>query len=325
MKTRFLWILVCVVVFAVEPPSYEVRAGGQAAAASARPARPAPGNLPGNWVFIAKAQLDALMGPARGDRQARVVDIGGGSKMGVHILHYPMGKDTAPQGRPNSEISDFYYVLKGEGTALLGGKTQKWATGDGIIVPAGVPHVIGSDVTTAADILRIAVDPNKGGRSVPAPADATFAFIPKADFEALMKGNIADTPARMMNVNNAASLGAFILHMEPRKPAAAPAPVNSFYHAEISEMYYILRGSGVAMLGGELENATWDDSNSASIRVVRGPSANGVMKNAVAQKFSAGDIIIVPPGTPHGFTYQVDETTDIVRAVVDHTRALELK
>ena len=160
----------------------------------------------------------------------------------------------------------------------------------------------------------------------PAPPNipgTTFTFIPKADTEALMKGNIADTPARVVHINNNSNLGAFVLHMEPRKPA--PGPVGSFYHSEISELYYVVRGGGTAMIGGELENATWDDSNSASIRTVRGPSVNGTMKNAKAVKFTAGDILIVPPGVPHSVTYDVSEKTDIIRAVVDHKRSLELK
>ena len=52
-------------------------------------------------------------------------------------------------------------------------------------------------------------------------------------------------------------------------------PVNAFYHSEISELYYVIRGSGTALLGGELQNATWDDSNSDAIRQVRGASVNG--------------------------------------------------
>jgi mannose-6-phosphate isomerase-like protein (cupin superfamily) len=111
--------------------------------------------------------------------------------------------------------------------------------------------------------------------------------------------------------------------MEPRKPI--PGLVTSFYHSEIAELYYVVRGSGTALIGGELENATWDDSNSASIRQVRGPSANGTMKNPRTQKFTAGDIIIVQAGVPHSVTYEVTEKTDIVRAVFDPERSLELK
>jgi mannose-6-phosphate isomerase-like protein (cupin superfamily) len=377
-KKMILGVLVLLLV-----ASMTVGQGQRQTTAPAAKGRPAPGNMPGNFLFIPKADTEALMGPTRGDRPARVVNIGGGDNLGAYILHYPTMKNTVPNSFYHSEISELYYVIRGEGTALLGGelenpkwsdpnsagskeitgptvngtmknyKTQKWGPGDIIIVPAGVPHMIGWEVTVANDILRVVVDPKRSitmvpnreaslarlraeGQAQPAAAPAppgkaappnipgtTFTFIPKADTEALMKGTIADSPARVVPVNNNSNLGAFVLHMEPRKPG--PGPVQSFYHSEVSELYYVVRGSFTAMLGGELENATWDDSNSASIRTVRGPSVNGAMKNAVTQKFTAGDILIVSPGVPHSVTYQVDEKTDIIRAVVDHNRKLELK
>ncbi len=78
-------------------------------------------------------------------------------------------------------------------------------------------------------------------------------------------------------------------------------PVSAFYHTEISELYYVIRGSGTALLGGELQNAAWDDSNSDAIRQVRGPSVNGTMKNYQMVKWTAGDTIIVPAGVPHAW------------------------
>lgn len=165
------------------------------------------------------------------------------------------------------------------------------------------------------------------GRPAPPNMPGNFTIIPKADLEALMNGGsggVRDTPARVVPVGNNSNLGAFVLHYEPRTPASG-RPVNSFYHSEIAELYYVLRGAGTALLGGELENAAWDDSNSASIRQVRGPSVNGTMKDPKTQKWSAGDIIIVPPGVPHNIGYEVTERTDIIRAVVDPKRSLELK
>ena len=385
-KKMMLSVLALLFVVSMKSQSSSQAQGqqGQSAAAPATQGRPAPPNIPGTFVFIPKADTEALMGPTRGDRPARVVNIGGGANLGAYILHYPTMKNMVPNSFYHAEISELYYVVRGEGTALLGGelenprwsdpnstgtkevtgptvngrmkgyKTQKWSAGDIIIIPAGVPHMIGYEVTVPNDILRVVVDPKRALKLVPtseasmarlraegqvqgqaqtpaapgkpAPPNipgTTFTFIPKADTEALMKGNIADTPARVVHINNNSNLGAFVLHMEPRKPA--PGPVGSFYHSEISELYYVVRGGGTAMIGGELENATWDDSNSASIRTVRGPSVNGTMKNAKAVKFTAGDILIVPPGVPHSVTYDVSEKTEIIRAVVDHKRSLELK
>lgn len=342
--------------------------------------RPAPASMPGNFTFIPKADLEVMMGPTRGDRAVRVVPIAGGAQLGAFILHYEKMKAEGPNSFYHGEIDELYYVIRGEGTALLGGElennpvwndpsalnfktitgptangrmkgytTQKWSAGDVIIVPAGVPHMIGWEVTVPNDILRVVVDPKsrlnkisgraealaQAGLQAPAPTQpaaaprpatpnmpGTFTYIPKADLEPLMKGTIGDTPARVVTTPNG-KLGAFVLHMEPRKPTGGP--VTSFYHSEVTELYYVVRGGGTAMMGGELEKATWDDSNSASIRNVRGPSVNGTMKNAQQMKFAAGDAFIVTPGVPHSVTYEVNETTDIIRVVVDPKGALTLK
>ncbi len=379
MTFRVLFVL-----FAISMSTQTSSQAQERGQAAARGARPAPPNMPGDFTFIPRADVEVLMGPARGDRPARVVNIGK-ANLGAYILHYPAMKNTLPANSfYHAEISELYYVIRGEGTALLGGelenprwndpnstttkeitgptvsgimkgyKMQKWSAGDVIIVPAGVPHMIGFEVTVPNDILRVAFDPNKALKLVPdhdasiarlraegqaqaqaqAPAapgkpappsmPGVFTFIPNVDLEALMKGNIADTPARVVNIPDNGNLGAFVLHMEPRKPMPG-APVTSFYHSEISELYYVVRGAGTVLIGGELENATWDDSKSTSIRQVRGPSVNGTMKNAKPVKFTAGDIFIVEAGVPHSFTYEITERTDIVRAVVDPKRLLELK
>ena len=69
--------------------------------------RPAPPNMPGTFTFIPKADLEAVMGPTRGDRPARVVSIGGDANMGAYILHYPPVKNPLPPSSfYHSEISD---------------------------------------------------------------------------------------------------------------------------------------------------------------------------------------------------------------------------
>ena len=131
-----------------------------------------------------------------------------------------------------------------------------------------------------------------------------------------------DRPARVVNIANGANLGAFILHYEPMKNTL---PVNSFYHSEVSEVYYVIRGEGTALLGGELDKAVWDDPNSTAIKEVRGPSVNGVIKNYKTQKWSAGDTIVVSAGVPHSMGFEVTAKTDILRVAVDPKRALNLK
>jgi mannose-6-phosphate isomerase-like protein (cupin superfamily) len=343
--------------------------------------RPAPPNMPGTFTFIPKADLEAVMGPTRGDRPARVVGIGGDANMGAYILHYPPMKNSLPPSSfYHSEISELYYVIRGQGTALLGGElenpawrpentvsfrqvsgpgvagtlknytTQKWGPGDIIIVPAGVPHTIGFEVTVTNDTLRVVVDPHKvlnlvttraqslaaaraedqpqpqspASPAKPGPGrmPGTFTFIPKANVEALMGPTRGDRPIRVVSVGNNANLGAFILHYETMKNTP---PVSSFYHSEISELYYVIRGSGTALLGGQLENAIWDNSNSDAIRQVRGPSVNGTIKNYQTVKWTAGDTIVVPAGVPHTMGFEVTERTDILRVVFDPKKSIQQK
>jgi len=162
----------------------------------------------------------------------------------------------------------------------------------------------------------------EAGAPAPPNMSTSFTFIPKADAEAVMKGPSGDRPVRVMNIAHGANLGAFVLHLEQRK---GPQPAQSFYHSEVSELYYVIRGEGTALLGGELENPTWDDPNSPGIRQVRGPSVNGIMKNAKAQKWAPGDIIMVSAGVPHSIGWEITTTADILRVAVDPRRSLELK
>jgi len=96
-------------------------------------------------------------------------------------------------------------------------------------------------------------------------------------------------------------------------------------HNDISELYYVIRGSGTFLIGGDLENPTKDDPNSESVKTVRGPSVSGKIKGYTAQKYVAGDIMIIPVGVPHLPGYEVTEKTDIVRVVIDPDKALNLK
>jgi len=335
--------------------------------------------MPGTFTFIPKADLEAVMGPTRGDRPARVVNVSSGANLGAFILHYPPAKSPMPPASfYHSEISELYYVIRGEGTALLGGelenpawrptnttsfkqvsgpgvagtlknyKTQKWGPGDIIIVPAGVPHTIGFEVTVTNDILRVVIDPKRDlnlvttreqslaaaraeeqGQGQAAPAKpgppsmpGTFTFVPKGDVNALMGPTRGDRPVRVVPVGNNANLGAFILHYETMKNTL---PVTSFYHSEISELYYVIRGSGTALVGGEMENPTWDDSKSDAIRQVRGPSVNGTMKNYKTVKWTAGDTFIVPAGVPHSMGFEVTERSDMLRVVFDPRKNIQLK
>ena len=158
-------------------------------------------------------------------------------------------------------------------------------------------------------------------RPAPPNMPGTFTVIPKADLEAVMGPARGDRPARVVNVNGGANLGAYILHYPPIENTL---PASSFYHSEISELYYVIRGEGVALLGGELENPAWRPENTTSFRQTSGPGVAGTLKGYTTQKWGPGDIMIVPAGVPHTIGFEVTVTNDILRVVIDPRRVLGL-
>ena len=163
---------------------------------------------------------------------------------------------------------------------------------------------------------------NAGKSAPPKSAAATHTFISRADIEILMKSD-GDHPARVVDIAKSYNLGAYLLHLSARK--ANPETLNGWAHHDISELYYVIRGSGAFLIGGELENPKQDDPNSESVKTVRGPSMTGRMKGYKTQKYVAGDVIIIPVDVPHLPTYEVTEAADILRVVIDPQRALSLK
>lgn len=152
--------------------------------------------------------------------------------------------------------------------------------------------------------------------------NAPYTYIPRAVFEALAKAD-GDHPARVLEIAKSYNLGAYLLHLSPRKPGATVQ--DGWAHHDISELYYVIRGSGAFLIGGQIQNPKQDDPNTESVKTIRGPSMTGQMKGYAIQRYTAGDVIVVPVDVPHLPTYEVTETVDMLRVVIDPQRALQLK
>jgi mannose-6-phosphate isomerase-like protein (cupin superfamily) len=69
-------------------------------------------------------------------------------------------------------------------------------------------------------------------------------------------------------------------------------------HSAITEIYYIVSGNGTFETGGTIENPKADPAN---VRV--GPGFTGkAVHNGVSREVGPGDMVIIPPNTPHRFT-----------------------
>jgi mannose-6-phosphate isomerase-like protein (cupin superfamily) len=89
-------------------------------------------------------------------------------------------------------------------------------------------------------------------------------------------------------------------------------------HSDITEVYHIISGSGTFLTGGKIENPRPDPPNP---RV--GPGFTGKdIRNAASREVGPGDVIVIPPNTPHWFVNVKSENLVYLVVRFDPHRAL---
>lgn len=160
----------------------------------------------------------------------------------------------------------------------------------------------------------------------PAMAQAprgSVANIPNADIQALAKTMLSmpsgDQLLRVVGINNGEyNVGVAIVHR-----AKAANIQASLEHHQITEIYHIISGSGTMVTGGSMENAK-DTADPSTLSVV-GPSATGgKIAGGQSRKIGPGDVVIVPPDTPHGWSDVSDELIYLV-VRMDPKKVLKVK
>lgn len=124
------------------------------------------------------------------------------------------------------------------------------------------------------------------------PVPATF--ITAAEAEAILAEqvakNVVDRPIKLSEV---AGGKASVASLHRSKPET-----SALIHNDVTETYYILKGSGTLMTGGSLGNPKPTDLT----RVNAGMSQTGTREGGTARHVGPGDVIIIPAGTPHSFS-----------------------
>lgn len=128
--------------------------------------------------------------------------------------------------------------------------------------------------------------------------------ITAAEIKAVLDApsNIADRLVTAVDIG-AYNTGVGVLRRTPTKPGA---PVSAIMHEQITEVYYIISGTGTLLTGGTVTGARAVAADNEIVKVVVGPSTTATFdKAAQRRKVGPGDVVIIPPGVYHGF----DEVT----------------
>ena len=119
-------------------------------------------------------------------------------------------------------------------------------------------------------------------------------FISREEHEQVLREqtakNVVDQPIKATNVVGGTASVARLRRVKPE--------VNALVHDYVTETYYITSGSGTFVTGGSLGGARPTDLS----RVNAGMSQTGSRVGGEARRVKAGDIVIVPAGTPHSFS-----------------------
>jgi hypothetical protein len=129
--------------------------------------------------------------------------------------------------------------------------------------------------------------------------------------------------------------GAAATPAAPAAPAAPPEPCGEagqapaggtgggIWHQGQTETYIIISGSGTLVTGGKIYNGRKSAPNSEVTKVLNGPSCSGTIAGAdvVKKVVNVGDIIIIPAGTPHGWT-EIGDHVDYLSVRPDPQRTI---
>jgi mannose-6-phosphate isomerase-like protein (cupin superfamily) len=144
----------------------------------------------------------------------------------------------------------------------------------------------------------------------------TATDISRAEIEALVQktasDRVSDQAIRVVSINGEYNVSIGVVHRAKTSGKDAPSGIE---HSQITEVYHVISGNGTLVTGGTLDNQKEFAAESPVVAVLNGPSTGGTgIQGGVSRKLGPGDVVIIPPNTPHWFS---EITTDqIVYLVV---------
>ena len=111
---------------------------------------------------------------------------------------------------------------------------------------------------------------------------------------------VGDQAIRVVSVNGEYNVGMGVVSRLKTTPKEAPSAIE---HSQITEIYHVISGSGTLVTGGTLKDSREVPPSDEVVTIFNGPSTEGSsIQNGVSRKIGPGDVVIIPPNTPHWFS-----------------------
>jgi mannose-6-phosphate isomerase-like protein (cupin superfamily) len=152
-------------------------------------------------------------------------------------------------------------------------------------------------VLSTASLAEVQAPPQHGprGAATDVANDEVKAAVQKGASTA-----VSDQQLRVVSINSEYNVGVGVVR---RAKTEGRNPGGGIEHSQITEVYHVIEGNGTLVTGGVIENPRESPSDSAVVKVLNGPSTGGgPIQNGVSRKLGPGDVVIIPPNTPHWFS-----------------------
>ncbi len=104
-----------------------------------------------------------------------------------------------------------------------------------------------------------------------------------------------------------------------------PGVHGAIEHSKITEVYHMIEGAGVLVTGGTIPDARPAAAQSQVVSVLNGPSNLGAqVDGGTSRRIKAGDVVIIPPNTPHWWSSLEGRIVYLV-VRVDPEKVVQLK
>jgi len=150
-------------------------------------------------------------------------------------------------------------------------------------------------------------------------------YIPRSEIEQYTalgsaQPSLIDQQMRALDIGKA-QVEVALVH---RTKLDAPTARSVATHDQVSEVYYIISGSGTNRTGPDVVDAQRRPADDRAVRLLNGPGANATdIRNAVEHELKAGDVLVIPAGTGHQFT-KIDDHITYLMVRIDPDKVVPL-
>src|SRR5437868_5639422 len=132
-----------------------------------------------------------------------------------------------------------------------------------------------------------------------------------------------DQPLRTIDAGGA-NVGIFVVRRPQEPDEGCTIEHDTLVNDKTTSIFFVLEGAGTIVTGGKLVQPAPIRSNDLDLKLLGSGSRGSGIQDGQSRRITAGDVVIIPPGVPHGFSaIEKSITYEVVR--IDSEKILPLK